>query len=219
MRRIPAEVVTAARQCGKQHGATLNDLVVTAFYQALFSLVTPASGVPLHVQIPVDLRRYLPEDQRSIANLSGMLYAEVTYEPGQSFEDTLRQVRDSLEEAKANLPGVDSAIFFELTRLMGFERLRNTMAQMLGRGQQTGRSAPLATNLGILDEGQLSFGDVATSDAFMVGPVLYPPGFAIAISTFRGALTLTAGYSGGCEQGELVERCLGGIERELGRAE
>ncbi len=54
-----------------------------------------------------------------------------------------------------------------------------------------------------------------TADAFMVGPVLYPPGFALAFSTFRGALTLTAGYSGGSEQGELVERCLSEIEREL----
>ncbi len=131
VRHIASEVVSAARQYGKQHGATLNDLLVTATYQALFSLVTPPSGLPLHVQVPVDLRRYLPENQRSIANLSGMLYSEVRHEPQDCFEDTLRQVHTSLGHAKANLPGIASAIMFETTRLMGFERLRGMLAPML----------------------------------------------------------------------------------------
>ncbi len=214
-RRIPAETMLAVRRYGKQRGATLNDILVTAFYHAMFSLVTPAAGTPLHVQVPVDLRRYLPDNQRSIANLSGMLYTDVAYQPGQVFEDTLRQVHCSMEYAKGNQPGIASGIFFELTQLIGFARLRSSMSQMLGRGQETGRSAPLVTNLGILDEERLSFGDLAIADAFMVGPVLYPPGFALAFSTFRDALTLTAGYSGGREQGELVERCLGVIEHFL----
>ncbi len=216
VRRLTPDLASAARRFGKAQGATLNDVVVAACYRALFSLSPPRPGEPLHVQVPVDLRRYLPAERRTIGNLSGMIRAEVVFRPDQGFEDVLQQVHASLDRAKSDGPGLDSAITAALAGLMGFERTKAILAPMLARGRQTGRSPPLVTNLGILDEEQLRFDGVELADALLVGPVLHPPGFALAFSTFRGALTLTVGTSGGREQVALVERCLDAIVRELG---
>jgi NRPS condensation-like uncharacterized protein len=43
---------------GKEHGATANDVLLTAYYRALLPIIEPPPAALLEVSVPVDLRRY-----------------------------------------------------------------------------------------------------------------------------------------------------------------
>ncbi|WP_236886661.1 hypothetical protein [Clostridium beijerinckii] len=56
---------------------------------------------------------------------------------------------------------------------------------------------PIAfTNIGIIDERQLAFGDIDIIEAYMTGSIKYDPYFQLAISTFNNVATLSVNLYG-----------------------
>ena len=44
---------------------------------------------------------------------------------------------------------------------------------------------PFLSNFGVLNSESVNFGEVEVTDAYMVGPVLYPPNFMLAVSILK----------------------------------
>jgi hypothetical protein len=63
IRRLTRARRAAIRDCGRTHGATLNDLALTALYRRLFRLLDLESGAELTIPIMVDMRRYLADGE------------------------------------------------------------------------------------------------------------------------------------------------------------
>jgi NRPS condensation-like uncharacterized protein len=84
------------RAAAKQVEATVNDMVLTALYRAVWEhLEQSHSTIPSSypVMVPVDMRGYLPAQQSlTIANLSSAINPGLPACPGESFERTLSRV-------------------------------------------------------------------------------------------------------------------------------
>lgn len=195
VRRIGAEQFRAIRAYARARGASINDVLLAAEFRALAALIRPPSGERLAIQVSMDLRRYLPNRRgRTIANLASALFPTIEWRPAEPFEQTLQQARDAMDAIKANSPGLGSALYLQIgARLLGFSRLVPMIERAMSASTETGLSHPFLSNLGPLDVESLCFGE-QIADAFLVGPILFRPGFMLSVSSFRDALFLSCGF-------------------------
>lgn len=215
LRRVDAARLEAMRAYGRARRAKFNDLLVTAFYRALFARVDPRRGEPCLLSLPVNLRRYLPPEQpMPVANLSGGNAYSLPYWPGESFDDTLERVVASSRNFKAALPGLAGAAMVALAFAPGFAAGRSLIHHVIGRAVVDGVMGPFLSNAGIIDEQFIDFG-VPVADAFGLGLISFPPNLNVAASTFRGILTLTSGYCPSAIAPQVVESFLDDIVTEL----
>lgn len=222
-RRLPPEGTGALRALGRSQNATLNDVLLAAFYRTLIASFDPPAGVPLPVQVPIDLRRYLHGGAEAICNLSGGLFPTLIRQPGATFRQTLADVSTVMKSLKADHPGIGSALFMESIARRPFGQTVAALSGMLDQSAATQRSHPYLSNLGIIEWPHLRddpsapqlFGDVEIADAFLVGPVLYPPASMLAVSTFSDTLTFTMGYPDRAVDATMVEGFLDTFLHEL----
>ncbi len=190
--RIEGERFRAIREYRRSRGCTWNDLLLTAYYRALFELLRPEAGRPLTVGVTVDLRRYLPRDRSpGAANLSGGVTPALERIPGERFEGTLGRVARSMAELKDSGPGLRIALLFEVFGRMG----PSGASALLGGTPGPGVPCPqFFSNVGRLgeDPGGLSFGPHRASGAYLIGPALLPPTTLLALSTYGESLALCA---------------------------
>jgi NRPS condensation-like uncharacterized protein len=220
IRRVAPARLRTLKDLGRARGATLNDVLLAAYYRALIELLDPAAREPLPVQVPVDMRRYLPgKSEAAICNLSSAMWPAITRESAATFDSALAAVTRSTVALKAQAPGVGAALFVGQVFGQPYSEAvaQATQAMALGGG----RSHPYLSNLGVLtlcdrdESGAEAFGDRPIADAFLVSPALYPPAFMIGVSTFAETLTLTVGYPSDADTAALVERLLDLMDADL----
>ncbi|MCE1254314.1 MAG: hypothetical protein LWX83_12300 [Anaerolineae bacterium] len=133
LRQIKPEIFKAIKEYGKLNQATLNDLILTAYYRSLCLNGNPPLNTPLPVQVSIDLRHFLPAGHtQRICNLSGGLFPAITFTPGETFQETLKKVQEKMAHWKSRQPGLTGAIIMELAMLQGF---KNHSAHAAGRGK------------------------------------------------------------------------------------
>jgi NRPS condensation-like uncharacterized protein len=190
--RIEGERFRVIREYRRSRGCTWNDLLLTAYYRALFELLRPEIGRPLTVGVTVDLRRYLPRDRSlGAANLSGGVTPALERVPGERFEGTLERVARSMAELKESGPGLRIALLFEIFGRMG----PSGASALLGEAPGPGVPCPqFFSNVGRLGEEPegLAFGPLRASGAYLIGPALCPPTTLLALSTYGESLALCA---------------------------
>ena len=215
VRRVPASRVAALRAYARGHGVSFNDVLLAAFFRAFCAVLDPRAGAPLPVQVPVNLRRYLPDGRAAaLCNLAGSIYPALRHEPGAAFDRTLAQAAAAQATAAAGLPGLGQALMLEATMALPYALARRLAAAAM-TGSRTGKTHPFLSNMGVLDPAWVDFGDAPVADAYGVGPVLYPPGFFLAVSTFRGVLTLATSFCHTAVDAGRVALCLDRLAAEL----
>ena len=216
VRRFPPEWFHALKEYGAGHQATVNDIILTAYFRTLFEMNDPEPGVPLPLNVPIDLRRYLPDGRAgAVCNCSGQLYPVITREPGEDFDSTLSRVSDVMNGFKENLPGVGSAIQIRMLLLFGFRIMKAGNDYLIKKWDAAGKGFLYLSNLGALSAEELDFGDVGISDSYLVSPIMYPPGALLGVSSFKDTMTFTLGHSGAGANRPVAERFLDLMEREL----
>lgn len=213
MRRIGPARLAALRACRLAHHATTNDVLLTAFFRALFEVIDPPAAGPLKVQFSVDLRQYLPQRRAgSICNLAGAVFPAIARRSDESFDATLVRVRDAMRAIEAARPGLAGTVVVETLAKLGLPLARKMAA--LVTGWSRGMMAPIFSNLGGLSS-RADFGGPKITDGYLVGPVMFPGAFMLALSSSGKAVTMSAGF---CEPGTSradVRRLLDVIDREL----
>ncbi|GAG78325.1 unnamed protein product, partial [marine sediment metagenome] len=99
-----------------------------------------------------------------------------------------------MKAIKADNPGLGEPLYLGLLFKLGFGGARRISDKIMERLIKSGKSHPFLSNLGIIDEQQLDFGDAEVTDAFVLSLVDYPPHFMLAVSTYRGTMTFTVGF-------------------------
>ncbi len=192
VRRLSAPAMAVLRACAHARGLSFNGLLLAAFFRALCAVCDPPANAPLPVQMPFNLRRYLPGGRAGgVANLSGSSFPTLVYRPGESFEATLSQAQRALARANEGLPGVGQTVLLHAAGALPWCIVKPYSERVMGRVQRTG-FLPILSNMGILEPAQVEFGGPPLAGAYGVGPVIYPPGMLVAASTFGGVLTLAA---------------------------
>ncbi|MFA0815694.1 MAG: condensation domain-containing protein [Anaerofustis sp.] len=182
---IGREEVQAIHRCAKQHGATLNDVLLCAYARLLSELTGSAH---ISFPCPVDLRKHLRKGEaHGICNLTSNYYLSLNMEDTKPFAEVLAEVMKQMNRQKARKD--------ELKPLMQFDRLcRAVPFFLLKRIVPKFFSVPRIsyTNLGIIEKDKICFGKIVPISVFMTGAVKRAQNFQISVSSFDGAMTLSS---------------------------
>ena len=210
----PGEV-RSLKAYGKTHGATLNDLILAAFFRALSKACNATPGKAYSIQVPIDLRHSLPEGkEQRICNLSGGLFPAVTLQAGETFEETLASVKSTMAHWKSNQPGLTGAMIMELAFALGYAKGK-AQVQRIASAHGKDVSPLLLSNLGVLDANRLDFGLLKIESAYELGPIMLNNGLMLTASTYADHLTLGMGYCRGNLAAEIVEGLVEAVKCEL----
>ena len=219
IRQFGPERFRAIKEYGRKHRATVNDMILAAFYRALFDVINPDPNVPLRLANTVDLRRYLPSGKTGvICNLSNFSFINIGRELGTTFDETIAKIRNDMNAMKADYLGLGDYPFAALLfKGLPFSWSRRLFNQLLNRLTRTRNAPPLFTNTGIFDSEELVFGEPTVTDAYIIAPTFFPPSFGMLLSSFRESLTLSTNFFETAIKRSSVERLLNQMECELPR--
>jgi NRPS condensation-like uncharacterized protein len=207
VRRFEPAQLLSIKAYGRRFGATVNDVLIAAFFRAMFTLVDAPLGVPLPIAMTVDMRRYRPSAAHlPIGNFSSSVFPALMRIRDESFEGTLQRVVAMTQAFKAHHPGLAAAVYQEMSVWRGFAQAQQHQQFMYGMAATYGTFYPMFTNFGVIDAQQLDFGTPALTDAYMTSPIFFPPGFMAGVNTYRDRLTLTVGGYDAMPDRELIER-------------
>jgi NRPS condensation-like uncharacterized protein len=192
-RKLGRERTAELKKYGRAKGATLNDVVLTAYYRCLFQRLAISPGTELQIPVMVDMRRYLEKggEFTSLTNLTSTVITQLEYSAEEHFENTLGRVKAIMDKKKGSNIGLNGFIKLNLMfRILG-DKIANRLLKLILKN-------PLIcmTNVGVLDSAQIAFGDLRPRDAFLCGSIKYKPYFQLAISSYEGELTLSVNLLG-----------------------
>ena len=216
IRKLARKKTAALKNCGKAKGATLNDVVLTAYYRCLFQRLALRPGTELRIPVMVDMRRHIEKSRKlkSLTNLSSTVSTHLDLRPGEHFEETLHRVKSIMDLKKGANLGLNALIKVGFIYRYLSDRIANRIARSMLRN-------PLIsmTNMHVLDSSQMSFGDLLPRDAFMCGSIKYKPHFQLAASSYEGELTLSVNLSGSAGDRDCILSFLAQVDAELSRWE
>lgn len=208
----------------KSRNVTINDLIITAYCRAMLEMGQPVYGVPMGINVTVDLRRYLPDKKtEAIRNLSGSSNIWLSMVENEAFGDTLSRVAFLTNEMKRGFPGLQSAIGLERLEKISFsETLAYYQAtSRVGRNMPDcpafygNRCVPALSNLGVLSNELIRFGDASAVDYYIIPPVVSAPGILLVAGTYNGTMTLGAGFFENTVPHEEMKKLVNNIREEL----
>lgn len=211
---IPPERFTVLHEYAKERGATLNDLLLAAYFAALLDATGDEGlyGMELGLLGTLDLRRYLRcIPPRSICNLSVGYELRLSAGKGDGLGEILSRVREIMQEKKASHVGLGTVVFYETTCRAGIsEGVAPLFAAMRETYAGERRKNPILTNTGVIPSAVASYfrgenGEpVTVRHVWCPAPATYPPGSILLASTFEGHMTLSTSFCSGHDADAVV---------------
>ncbi|MBN1290060.1 MAG: hypothetical protein JXA49_10550 [Actinobacteria bacterium] len=219
VRTLEPEQFEAVRSYGKSHSATINDVIVTAFFRAVAGLGGLKDDTPHDVHITLDLRRFLPGGRGGgVCNLTSFMTPALYPHADSTFEQSLAQVRDSINRIKDVNPGLGEWLFIDYVSIFGLRTYFSLAKKTLSRPLNSMRITPWVSNIGVLSRENLNFGDIGISDVDLSGPFMYPPGFMFVVGTFDGTMRLYINYCAATANRQVAEQFLDMLVKEIEEA-
>ncbi len=200
-RKIPASKFDEIRATGKKYGATINDMLLTAYFNALYELAEFDSSESVSISCAVDLRRHIKNNSgQGITNHTAWMQCRVP-ERGNTIFDTLKYVIASSNQFKKDrfigLHGLPLLSFgYKILPLAASEEVI-----------KIGYANPLLamSNIGILEVDKLALAGNEPTDGFMSGAVKYKPYALLSVTSVRKELTISMCVRGNEEDKKIVE--------------
>lgn len=203
--QLEKDTMTSIHNRAKKEGATLNDVFLATYAKVIHQI---SGAVNLEIPVTSDLRKHT-QGAEGICNLTGNynLYLKVQEEP---FSQTLHSVSVKMQKLKA---GQNDIIGPGLL----VERYKNAeLSYFIAKYEKMGTAPYVSfTNLGILDDERLSFGDNEVTDANIYSVVQKTPYFQMAVSSFRGSTTVSCLVRGGDGTAESVRTMIKALVEHL----
>lgn len=207
-REVSPEKLSAIQEAGKKSGATVNDVLLTAYARILCRNLKREN---ILIPCPVDLSKYLPTGtQRGICNLTSNYMCNLHVKKDDSFKSTLQQVSAQMAGQKRSDGCLKPVkLLSALFRLLPFGTLQKTFNRAF--------TIPVIsyTNLGILDDTRLRLNDTTITGVFLTGAIKYVPYFQVAASTFRSTMTLSCNLYGMPSDRIQIEQILEAVANEM----
>ncbi|MDR2492735.1 MAG: hypothetical protein LBD25_04665 [Coriobacteriales bacterium] len=208
MREIAPESWMRLRAYAKRHGVTINDILIAAFARSFYQ----ETGV-VDVPIPstIDLRaRINPGTNLGITNYASGCFCEMHVKDSDSLADTAMQVRHQMMRNKTGLSVLRPIAQLSLaTRLLPHRLIEPTLRKVGPRGFCS------FSNVGILDDQKVVFGDTPVTRAFILAQHFWHECLHVAASTWRGRCYITCSYTSTTEWSARGEAVFDGIVHEL----
>lgn len=183
------------RAFGRAHDATINDLMLTAVFRACVARFDPPTGVPLSLMCTADLRRFLPDRETlPISNVSISGSLDIARVDGESFARTLVRVRERMAVWSKQCYGAGPFMSAERLAGLGYRPTEKLLGLTFRLAGGSGKTYPWFTNIGVLDESRLAFGECYPSAGQVYGPSAKGPAIVPVISTYRDTLAICMGF-------------------------
>ncbi|MCC7556606.1 MAG: condensation protein [Methanoculleus marisnigri] len=217
-RTLSPERLGRIKAFGKEHGATVNDVLIGAFFLAFQKIRGEHADreEPRSLLTSADLRRRYPGlyEDAPLTNLS--IAYEVTLSSGEGgrLEDIIGRVTAITARRKVGSPGIAAILFYEEIMAGGMPAVRTFFDGMIERYRTSGNKNPVFSNLGVFDPGDYLPIPGKGGAALDIQDIQYHPctcwpyGFLLIASTFRDRLTLATAYEEGPYSTAVVERFL-----------
>ena len=220
VRHISGSPFEAAKGYAKAKGYSMNDVLVAAFYRALYTIIEPPAGTPLRLGTTVNLRRYLPDCRgEAICNLAGMFLLRLHSDNiGPDLEHTIHKVHAAMNRRKRGGIGLEDKRYFLFDlKFLPFRiaRTLNRLHQIFKMGIGPKSVCPWVTNMGQIGQSRLRFDKLAVSQAYLTAPVAYFPLFIVGISGFARSITISCGFCQTVADRDSVERLFQLVAQEL----
>lgn len=213
---ITAERIAAIKRYCREHQVTMNDVLHTACFRALFEVLDPPAHQPLPLQATLNMRQYLPAGRtNALCNLVGIFFPAVMREPGASFEKTLKHVHEELQKEKTRQSWIAASVLLEFGFIFGFAAAKRITHFVLGRISDEKTHHPAFANIGHLSEEQIDFGEVGCSDFVMYGPIPFPPASILSVNSYRDSMHITTGFCHSATDALLHEKLVQQFVAEL----
>ncbi|OPY31331.1 MAG: Condensation domain protein [Methanomassiliicoccales archaeon PtaU1.Bin124] len=211
IRRLEPCDLAAIRSYAKGHEVTVNDVLLASYCRALFEICDPPRGKKLRVEVPTNLRRYLPRDSEGAAcNLSAVYFLSIDRKDDEPFEGTLQRVHDDITRQKESRIELGEMLLLELALVPGkfvLEKLEGMADFQIAH--------PVISNLGTIAPEMVDFGTVPVRDVQFIGPTLYPPNIGLGVSSFGERMTLNINCCSSSVDRHVMEKLMDTIVREL----
>ncbi len=191
---LPDERVARIAAYSRSFGATLNDILIAAFYRAGVDTGEWDGRKKLRLMTTVDLRRwYIPEGRgESIANLSTFEFVNLGRDLGTDFDDTLKRISRLTGRRKNSWIGLNMSIVLPALLALPHGWLMKALEKVASAFIMNGKFMPALTNMGPIEPDRIRFGKPPRR-AWLLAPAPYPPNFVAGVTGYRGSLTLSAG--------------------------
>ncbi|HEX3028362.1 MAG TPA: condensation domain-containing protein, partial [Clostridia bacterium] len=223
--KLPEGQLDEMKSYSKARGATINDLMLTAVYRAMFKISKPPYGVPVDIPITLDLRRYLPDEKtEAIRNFAAGYITTIARKKHESFSETLTRVMSKTKILKdgrlktediAWAEGVENTNFYQYTSYFKAVSLLADMASYNPFIDFTDKCSLVFANLGFVSKSPIKFGEHTVTDAYVLPPVIRAPGILLIATTYNGIITLGVGYYKPSVHRSTMENLLNKIKDEL----
>ena len=196
---------------GKAHGATVNDMLVTAYFYSLYELAEYGEDESVTISCAIDLRRHMKDDDgQGVTNHTAFMQCNIPRR-GRNIFETLQYV-------------INSSNLFKKDKFMGlyglpllkfaYKILPHSASEEIIK---IGYSNPLLamSNIGILDHKALALSGNEPLDGFMTGAVKYKPYVLLSATSMRNVITLSMCVRGNEEDKKIVNRFFDIFERSV----
>lgn len=210
-RKISESKFDLIKAYGKQYGATINDMILAAYFISLHELGGFDKNEKITVSGAINLRRYMKDSERTgLTNHSS--YIPYTLNGlGKDFLHTLEKVT-ALSKACKNDPYTG---LYGLPLLnFGYNLFPSIISDKLVKRFYNNPNIAIS-NIGILHEDSYVLDGIAPENAFLTGTVKYKPGIMVSLTTYKNQITLSMCCKGNEKDKDKLNELLMLIEEKL----
>lgn len=210
-KNIPIENFDRIKSYGKSRNATINDMVLTAFYMSLYECGYFPEYEDITISCAMDLRRYMnAPESTGITNHSSY----ITYTlngADKSFELVLKKVNEISQSYKSHpLTGLYGLPLLN----MGFSCFPNIISDILVKKFYNNPSIAMS-NIGLLKDEDYVLNGKAPVSAFLTGSVKFKPSIMVSLTTYKKTITLSMCAQGTSRDKLMLETLLESIAQKL----
>ncbi len=210
-RKLSAQKFDEIRAAGKKHGATINDMLLAAYFDALYKLAMFNPEDSVSISCAIDLRRHMKDDEgQGVTNQTAWMQCKVPRRGNDIFETLDYVVRSSNQFKQDRFMGLHGLPLLSL----GYKIMPLAASEEIIK---VGYVNPLLamSNIGILDVQKLSLEGHEPTDGFMSGAVKYKPYVLLSATSMRKELTLSMCVRGNDEDKRIVEHFFDLLEESI----
>lgn len=201
-RKIDAERFAKIRSAGKKHGATVNDMLLAAYFYSLYELAGYPESDSVTISCAIDLRRHIKDvSKEGLTNHTAFMQCNIP-KRGKDIFQTLAYAKRSAERFKKD----------KFMGLYGLPLLKTAYSLLPYNASEEiikiGYSNPLLamSNIGILEADKLALEGHQPYDGYMTGAVKYKPYVLLSATSLNNTLTMSMCVRGNDKDRETVER-------------
>lgn len=210
-KKFSEDVLTKLKTKGKELGATINEMLLTAYFYSVYELANFPASDQVMISSAIDLRRHMESvDDKGFTNHTAWMQCAIPQRGRDIFETVQYVVRSSNRFKKDKFMGLYGLPLLNF----GYSILPHAASEEIIK---IGYSNPYMamSNIGVLNGKQMSLSGHEPVDAFMSGAVKYKPFVLLTATTYKNVITLSMCVRGNDKDKEIVNKFFDLMEKNI----